>query len=645
MQKEAQNLAQKKVQKSVFLVLKELEINEDFQKEIEKIQSIISANYEINATSIFLGDDLIENSLYLLYLSDEDIKTFFCQASLKNIDVAILPHEKASLAISQYGINKQLEQAITEGFDTDLQSKIDLLLCNSQAVFNKVSIGNMHGFALRAQNSSLKDKIKSFFKNLTHIKYDKLTIKTAKENIIQTAACGVVVVENTPSKKAQEESQISYKDGQLQAFILAPNSLVEYFKYLLLILFYQKISRLDLPKSISFIKTTKLCINSSNPLDYEVDKAKLCAKEITLEVIKDAVNLHIGKKFLNISQQEESFENEKETISTKALPKGEINDLLASGFIPLFKKAAEEDFRDLFTVLRTNAKLSNSFLILMVLSTLLASVGLFQNSGPVIIGAMILAPLMAPIISLAMGLVRLDKKITQDSVKTLAVGIFFALFVSSIFTSFTPLEVLTPEMASRINPNLLDLFVAIFSGIAGAYANSKEEIAKSLAGVAIAVALVPPLSVTGIGIGWMDFEVIYGSFLLFATNLIGITLAASISFIVLGYAPVKRAKRGVVISSLILAIIAVPLVFSFETILLENKELKELKQIKTLVVNKKEIFLKASRIKPKENQSLIDIELSSRSVLESQDLERVKEIIAKKLKKDVLLNITLKVIA
>ncbi len=212
----------------------------------------------------------------------------------------------------------------------------------------------------------------------------------------------------------------------------------------------------------------------------------------------------------------------------------------------------------------------------MLLSTLLATTGLFANSAPVIIGAMILAPLMAPIISLSMGVIRTDKYLLFKSIRTLSIGIFMALLFSSIYTLFIPLEQITAEMQGRLHPNLLDLLVAIFSGIAGAYATAKEEVAKSLAGVAIAVALVPPLSVTGIGIGLGNIDVIYGSFLLFLTNLVGITLSAALTFIVLGFAPLKKAKKGVFYTSIIMTIIAIPLVLSFLKVVDRNKYFEDL---------------------------------------------------------------------
>ena len=194
---------------------------------------------------------------------------------------------------------------------------------------------------------------------------------------------------------------------------------------------------------------------------------------------------------------------------------------------------------------------------------------------------------MAPIISLSMGVVRADAFLLSKSAKTLIFGIFMALLFSSIFTMFIPLEQITSEMQGRLNPNLLDLMVAIFSGIAGAYATSKEEVSKSLAGVAIAVALVPPLSVTGIGIGLANFDVIYGSFLLFITNLVGITLSAAFTFMVLGFAPIKRAKKGIFYTSILMALIAIPLVLSFMQVVQKNDYFNKLNNIKYLAIKKK----------------------------------------------------------
>jgi uncharacterized membrane protein len=109
-----------------------------------------------------------------------------------------------------------------------------------------------------------------------------------------------------------------------------------------------------------------------------------------------------------------------------------------------------------------------------------------------------------------------------------------------------------------------DLFVAIVSGAAAAYAKSNEKILGSLAGVAIAVALVPPIAVAGIGLGWAEWHMFFSAFLLFLTNLVGIVLAAALTFVVLGYSPIYVARKGIVIWLMIAALVSLPLYSSFE---------------------------------------------------------------------------------
>src|SRR5690606_13657999 len=166
------------------------------------------------------------------------------------------------------------------------------------------------------------------------------------------------------------------------------------------------------------------------------------------------------------------------------------------------------------------------------------------------------------IISLAMGLLRNDQGLLRGSMKSILVGLSIALVTSALVAVLVPLQRITPEIASRLQPSLFDLGVAIASGIAGGYAYAREKVMKSLPGVAIAVALVPPLCVAGIGIGWLDHDMVFGAMLLFLTNLAGIALAAAISFLVLGFAPISRPAQGAKRLALSLALsllLAVPL--------------------------------------------------------------------------------------
>jgi uncharacterized hydrophobic protein (TIGR00271 family) len=582
------------------------------------------------------------DELFLLCLSDEEIKTFFQNHMDKGLEIAILPNETCPNAIKNFGLSKDISEAIEDAFNDELLSKVDILSCNEYLSLNRVVIGDMHGMnRLDFNSNSAWGKTKIFFTNLIHLKFKNYTLTTSKDQIMETAASGITILDQmVASENSTIGEELSIHDGKLNAFVLAPTSLLSYVWYLVAIFFYQRVSLLSLPKSLGFIKTSKLIISSSEPMDYLLDDNLLSAKEIQLEVFQDCINLHLGRILLEKVKNDDNRVEEKDVIKLNALPKGELKNVLIDGKLPFFRKAGEDDFRELFISLRSSAKFSYIFATLMILSVLLATTGLFANSTPVIIGAMVLAPLMAPIISLSMGVIRSDKQLLAESLKTLGLGIAMALFFSAAFTFLIPLEQITPEMRGRLNPNVLDLMVAIFSGVAGAYAYAKEEVAKSLAGVAIAVALVPPLSVSGVGIGLGDFDVIYGSFLLFSTNLVGIALSAALTFIVLGFAPVKRAKKGIIYASIMMAIIAVPLVVAFKHIIEANDFYNKLKTITTMEINHKNIELKILNIQTKNDLVSIDIEAISTNAIVEEDLKAIKTNIEKKIQKRVALRAT-----
>lgn len=198
-----------------------------------------------------------------------------------------------------------------------------------------------------------------------------------------------------------------------------------------------------------------------------------------------------------------------------------------------------------------------------------------------------------------MGVLRQDKKIMQDSLVTIGSGILFSYIAAIILTLITPLYAINSEISSRLEPNLLDLGVAVISGIAGAYAHANTAIAKTLAGVAIAVALVPPLAVSAIGLGWGEWKVFFGAFLLLVTNLTGMVLAGSFTFLLMGYSPFRIAKKGLLISLAIVLSVSVPLGYGFIQVVRENKivnsvnkmEVNEMKIKQVEVINKKPLKL------------------------------------------------------
>ena len=177
------------------------------------------------------------------------------------------------------------------------------------------------------------------------------------------------------------------------------------------------------------------------------------------------------------------------------------------------------------------------FYLMVVISTLIASIGLVTNSTAVIIGAMLVAPLMTPIFGISLGLLLGRPGLLGRALRAEIMGIIMAISIAILF-GILPMETqVTPEMLARTHPNLLDLFVAIFAGLAGSYALVDERLSPSLPGVAIATAIVPPLANTGLCLSVGSYDGASGSFLLFLANFVSILLVAAFVFIVAGMVP------------------------------------------------------------------------------------------------------------
>ncbi|MBU1641965.1 TIGR00341 family protein [bacterium] len=610
---------------------------------LKSIEAYIDTQYKLKTETVAFAQFKApaEGALCLLYLSDDEIRELFVSASASSIAVGILSNEQCPYATRSFGIAKDTFEAVDDALGATEATSVDLLKCNGIPVLGSIIIGNVHGMN-RDENSRLSiiKEIAVFFSSLFHPVFQGYTITTAKGNVTTTAATGIMIFEHNIGGVSRNllKENLTLHDGRLHALILAPTSIVSYLYYLFVSYFFRRLFLKHMPKSIGFIASTGLEITGKRPMEYLTDGQLFTESLLSLAVEADAVHIHLGRNIKDIPA-ESIKEEEKEKVRVQALPKGEMVTMLVSEAIPFLPRAAEEDFQELFVTLRQSASVTSIFIMLMILSTLLATTGLFQNSVPVIIGAMILAPLMSPIVSFAMGVVRGEKELLTGSAITLLVGVMTALLFSCLFTYLMPLNILTDEMKSRLNPNILDLMVAIISGVAGAYAHAKSEIAKSLAGVAIAVALIPPLSVTGIGIGWWDIDIVYGSFLLFMTNLAGMTLAAALTFLILGFAPVKRATRGIVWTSLVLVAVTIPLIISFSKVIEQNKILKQLKNAESLVFDDKTISIQTTSVDLSRNVPVVYIRARSSSALHDAQLQKIRLHINKVLGKPVVVDV------
>jgi uncharacterized hydrophobic protein (TIGR00271 family) len=227
--------------------------------------------------------------------------------------------------------------------------------------------------------------------------------------------------------------------------------------------------------------------------------------------------------------------------------------------------------------LRDDSSPDFDFFLLDLLSSIIATLGLLIDSPATIIGAMLVAPLMSPIIGLGLGSIRGDDKLIRDATSALLRGaalsilISFLLTVGNIYMPFIDLraDALPSEIMARTQPSPIDLGIALAGGLAAAFAMAMPNISAALPGVAIATALMPPLCSVGIGLAFSRWDVAGGAFLLFVTNGVTIAFAGMLVFVALGFAPrsletagrLGRVPRSLLISAMVTVLLLGPLTY------------------------------------------------------------------------------------
>ncbi|EAQ28965.1 membrane protein, putative [Erythrobacter sp. NAP1] len=217
---------------------------------------------------------------------------------------------------------------------------------------------------------------------------------------------------------------------------------------------------------------------------------------------------------------------------------------------------------------RAECALSERYLFMTAMSAGIAVLGLLLSSPAVVIGAMLLSPLMDPIMGLGFALAIGDYAWLKKSARSLAYGTLMAIGLTALLVYMSPIQTITPEIAARTQPNLFDLFVALFSALAGAYAMIRGR-EGTIVGVAIATALMPPLATVGFGLATWNWTVFSGALLLYVTNLITIALTALAMARLYGF-KTALSSRNTIFQNLAVAAVfvalAIPLALSLQQI-------------------------------------------------------------------------------
>lgn len=208
---------------------------------------------------------------------------------------------------------------------------------------------------------------------------------------------------------------------------------------------------------------------------------------------------------------------------------------------------------------------TQEYFIMLVISAVIATIGLLTNSVAALIGAMLVSPLLLPVIGISLGAVKGDFKLFYTAIEAEAKGVAIVIPLVALLTLLIPNASITSEILLRTHPTPLDLMVALGSGAAAAYALSRKGISAALPGVAIAVAVMPPLCVVGIGFAMRNLAVAFGGGLTFLANVVAINFAASIVFWLMSFGPSpsqaahKETLGKIGTSAVLLLLILVPL--------------------------------------------------------------------------------------
>ena len=226
--------------------------------------------------------------------------------------------------------------------------------------------------------------------------------------------------------------------------------------------------------------------------------------------------------------------------------------------------------------IRSNIPFRGPNIYILFVAIVIASVGLNVNSIPVIIGAMLISPLMSPIIGFGLGLGTNDTDLLLASLKNLGIMFVISLLASTLYFLATPLETDNPtELLARTNPSVYDVLIAFFGGIAGILELSRKEKGTVLSGVAIATALMPPLCTVGYGIANLNWHYAGGALYLFFINCIFIALATFLAVKYLRFPVVEErdgtSRRRIISYGLLILVVLVPSFFTAYSIVRENR--------------------------------------------------------------------------
>ena len=295
--------------------------------------------------------------------------------------------------------------------------------------------------------------------------------------------------------------------------------------------------------------------------------------------------------------------------------------------------------------IRENAKGDFDFFVLTIFSGIIITLGLIVNSSAVVIGGMLLAPLVWPMLSLSVAIVKGRSKLIQDSAFTLLRSTAI-IFVIALFLGFMSPDYALQgsEFLSRTSPTIFELFIALAAGFVGAFVITYPKIGAAIAGVVIAAALVPPIAVMGISVSHGNLGMAGGAFILFMSNLIAVTFSSSILFLVARFKGPssekgqERRKSNIRWTLVLLFVMTMPLFLITSKVVKENNQQNLVRDAAMVIIPDSNIT--DVKISEKNNISTVNITIQYSGDLTEKQIDELRDILSAKMNKIVVPRIT-----
>ena len=301
--------------------------------------------------------------------------------------------------------------------------------------------------------------------------------------------------------------------------------------------------------------------------------------------------------------------------------------------------------KKVYSEIKENAKGDFDFFVLTIFSGIIITLGLIVDSSAVVIGGMLLAPLVWPILSLSLGIVKGRSKLIQDSSFTLLRSTLLIFVVAIIIGIISPSYALKgTEFLSRTSPTIFELFIALAAGFVGAFIIAYPKIGAAIAGVVIAAALVPPIAVMGVSIAHGNISLAGGAFILYLSNLIAVTFSASVLFFVARFkgpsseSGQERRKSNMLWALVLLLILMVPLFLITSNTIKENKQQKIVREVIGATIP--EAVVTSVNVNNKSEISIVSITIQYSENLTGSQISNLEDVLSRKMNKETILRIT-----